>query len=160
MIEGSGSESIPLTNGSGSGSRGPKNMWIRWIRIRNTGLFSESLVGYLDREEGEPRRQPGARRTAGRSTRPPSVWSARTGCSCSLQARTDDPYLFPSTCFKLGVVYGYMQCCESVSGLRNPVPFWPLDPGSGIRGWVKNQDPDPGWTTRIIFRELGNNFMG
>jgi hypothetical protein len=38
MIEGSGSESragsgsIPLTSGSGSGR--PKNMWIRWIRIR------------------------------------------------------------------------------------------------------------------------------
>jgi hypothetical protein len=31
MIEGSGSGSIPLTNGSGSGR--PKNMW---IRIRNT----------------------------------------------------------------------------------------------------------------------------
>jgi hypothetical protein len=35
MIEGYGS--IPLTNGSGSGSRRPKNMWIRWIRIRNSG---------------------------------------------------------------------------------------------------------------------------
>ncbi len=36
MIEGSGS--IPVTNGSGSGSRRPKNMWIRFrIRIRNTG---------------------------------------------------------------------------------------------------------------------------
>jgi hypothetical protein len=39
MIEGSGagseSGSIPLT--SGSGSRRPKNMWIR-IRIRNTGI--------------------------------------------------------------------------------------------------------------------------
>ncbi len=35
MIEGSGS--IPLTNGSGSGK--PKNMWIRWIRIRNTALY-------------------------------------------------------------------------------------------------------------------------
>jgi hypothetical protein len=38
MIEGSGSKagsgSIPLT--SGSGSRRPKNMWIRRIRIRNT----------------------------------------------------------------------------------------------------------------------------
>ncbi len=35
MIEGagSGSGSIPLTNRSGSGSRRPKNMWIRWIRI-------------------------------------------------------------------------------------------------------------------------------
>ncbi len=38
MIEGSGS--IPLTSGSGSGR--PKNMWIRWIRIRirNTGFNS------------------------------------------------------------------------------------------------------------------------
>ncbi len=39
MIEGSGS--TPLTNGSGSGR--PKNMWIRWIRIRiricNTGFW-------------------------------------------------------------------------------------------------------------------------
>jgi hypothetical protein len=34
MIEGSGSGSIPLNNGSGS--RRLKNMWIRWIRIRNT----------------------------------------------------------------------------------------------------------------------------
>ncbi len=33
MIEGSRSGSIPLTNGSG-GSRRPKNMWSRWIRIR------------------------------------------------------------------------------------------------------------------------------
>jgi hypothetical protein len=31
---GSGSRSIPRTSGSGSGR--PKNMWIRWIRIRNT----------------------------------------------------------------------------------------------------------------------------
>ncbi len=36
MIEGSGSGSIPLTNGSRSGSMRPKNMWIRWMRIRNT----------------------------------------------------------------------------------------------------------------------------
>ncbi len=38
MIEGSGSGagsgSLPLTSGSGSASRRPKNMWIRWIRIR------------------------------------------------------------------------------------------------------------------------------
>ncbi len=40
MIEGSGSGagsvsgSIPLTSGFGSGSGRPKNMWIRWIRIR------------------------------------------------------------------------------------------------------------------------------
>ncbi len=40
MIEGSGSGSragsgsIPLISGSGYGSWRPKNMWIRWIRIR------------------------------------------------------------------------------------------------------------------------------
>jgi hypothetical protein len=41
MIEGSGSGFIPLTSGSGSGSGRPKNMWIRWIRIRirNTGCW-------------------------------------------------------------------------------------------------------------------------
>jgi hypothetical protein len=33
MIEGGGSGTIPLTNGSAGR---PKNMWIRWIRIRNT----------------------------------------------------------------------------------------------------------------------------
>ena len=38
MIEGSESGSNPLTNGSGS--RRPKNTWIRWIRIRNTGRSS------------------------------------------------------------------------------------------------------------------------
>jgi hypothetical protein len=53
MIEGSGS--IPLT--SGAGSWRPKNMWIRWIRIRNTpfplqrlarlfqGMFSPCIFG-------------------------------------------------------------------------------------------------------------------
>jgi hypothetical protein len=48
MIEGSGSGSIPLTYRSGSGSRRPKNMWIRWIRIRNTaydnGCFSKEML--------------------------------------------------------------------------------------------------------------------
>jgi hypothetical protein len=34
LIERSGSGSITLTNGSGIGSGRPKNMWIRWIRIR------------------------------------------------------------------------------------------------------------------------------
>jgi hypothetical protein len=43
IAEGSGSGSIPLTNGSGSGR--PQNMWIRWIRIRirNTGLDNFSI---------------------------------------------------------------------------------------------------------------------
>ncbi len=38
MIEGSGSGSVALTNGSGS--RRPKNIWIRRIRIRNTAWKS------------------------------------------------------------------------------------------------------------------------
>ncbi len=32
--------------------------------------------------------------------------------------------------------------------IRDWVPFWPLDPGSGMG---ESQHPDPGWTTRIIF---------
>jgi hypothetical protein len=46
MIEGSGSGPIALTNGSGS--RRPKNMWIRWIRIRirirNTVAYTRLLA--------------------------------------------------------------------------------------------------------------------
>ncbi len=47
MIEGSGSRagsgsgSIPLTSGSGSGR--PINMWIWWIRIRNTAAETSKL---------------------------------------------------------------------------------------------------------------------
>ncbi len=41
MIERSGSGSIPLTSGSGSGR--PKNMWLRWIRIRNTAGKDSAL---------------------------------------------------------------------------------------------------------------------
>jgi hypothetical protein len=33
---------IPLTNRSGSGR--PKNMWIWWIRIRNTGICYNYLL--------------------------------------------------------------------------------------------------------------------
>ena len=40
MIEGSGS--IPLTSGSGSGR--PKNMWIRWIRIRIRNTESSGFL--------------------------------------------------------------------------------------------------------------------
>ncbi len=42
VIEGSGS--ISLTSGSGSGR--PKNMWIRWIRIRNTAGEKENIVRF------------------------------------------------------------------------------------------------------------------
>ncbi len=41
IIEGSGSGSIPPTNGSGSRSGRSKNIWIRWIRILNTGIQEE-----------------------------------------------------------------------------------------------------------------------
>jgi hypothetical protein len=37
--------------------------------------------------------------------------------------------------------------------IRDPVPFWPLDPG-----WVTNQDPDPGFGSNMNIRELRNNF--
>jgi hypothetical protein len=49
MIEGSGTNT--LTNGSGSRSRRPKNMWIRWIRnrirIRNTGSNTVQLLKFV-----------------------------------------------------------------------------------------------------------------
>ncbi len=37
--------------------------------------------------------------------------------------------------------------------LRNPVPFWPLDPGSGMdkNKKIRIRIRDPWWTTRIIF---------
>ncbi len=44
MLEGSGSGSLTLTNGSGS--RRPKNIWILRIRIRNTAANTE--IQYLD----------------------------------------------------------------------------------------------------------------
>jgi hypothetical protein len=43
MLERSGAGSIPMTNGSGS--RRPKNTWIRiWIRIRNTACLIYSFL--------------------------------------------------------------------------------------------------------------------
>jgi hypothetical protein len=41
----------------------------------------------------------------------------------------------------------FVQCCGSGSGIRDWVPFWPLDPG-----WekVSIRIRDPGWTIRII----------
>jgi hypothetical protein len=35
-----------------------------------------------------------------------------------------------------------------------------LTPGSRNRGWVKNQDPDPGLTIRIIFPRALKQFFG
>ncbi len=48
------------------------------------------------------------------------------------------------------------HCCWYGSGIRCPFGPWIRD-----LGWVKYQDPDPGWTSRIIFLwELRNNFLG
>jgi hypothetical protein len=44
MIEGSGSRSVPLTTGSVSGSRRPKNFKNFRIRSRNTGFFGHILA--------------------------------------------------------------------------------------------------------------------
>ncbi len=59
----------------------------------------------------------------------------------------------------------FYQCCGSGSGIRDPVPFWPLDPGSGI-GFFRIPDlgsriPDLG--SRIpnpYFWQLRENFLG
>ncbi len=61
MTEGSGSVSISLTRWSGSGSSRPKNMWIRWVRIRihNTAfsrIRSETKINYLDPDSVELRK--------------------------------------------------------------------------------------------------------
>jgi hypothetical protein len=54
MIEGSGAGAragcIPLTNGSGSGR--PKNMWIRWIRIRIRNTATSKTIPYVREAEG------------------------------------------------------------------------------------------------------------
>ncbi len=40
----------------------------------------------------------------------------------------------------------FSQCRRSGSGIRCLFDAWIRDPG-----WVKNKDPDPGWTSRVIF---------
>ncbi len=47
MIAGSGSGYVPLTNGSGSDIRGPKNIRILRIRISNTAAHSHTVVEVL-----------------------------------------------------------------------------------------------------------------
>jgi hypothetical protein len=58
MIEGSGS--ITLTNVSGFGSGKPKNMWIRWIRIRSTATRIRIWIRMelLDPDPGETNADP------------------------------------------------------------------------------------------------------
>jgi hypothetical protein len=40
---GSGAGSVPLTNGSGSGSERPKNMWIIRVRIWNPTMYATTI---------------------------------------------------------------------------------------------------------------------
>jgi hypothetical protein len=59
--------------------------------------------------------------------------------------------LFTETvCLKVSFILASLvlssQCCGSGSGIRCRFYPWIRDPG-----WVKNKDPDPGWTSRIIF---------
>ncbi len=51
----------------------------------------------------------------------------------------------------------------TVLRIRGPVPFWPLDLGFGMgkksRSVFMMQDPDPGWTSRIIFTRAWKQFF-
>ncbi len=53
-MEVSGCGPVPLTSGSGSGSRRPKNLWIRLIRISNTGT-NFVLLGNLSPQAAQER---------------------------------------------------------------------------------------------------------
>ncbi len=50
------------------------------------------------------------------------------------------------------------QCCGSGSGIRDPVPFWPLDPGSGL-GFFRIPDSGSG-IPNPYFWELSDTFLG
>ncbi len=86
----------------------------------------------------------------------------RSGCRCrSDRIRIHSNCTGRSYCIKIknvGIgILQHKQCCRSGSGIQDPVPFWHLDPDPGL---VKNQDPDPGWTTWSNFRRLRNHFCG
>ncbi len=61
-------------------------------------------------------------------------------------------------CLSAYVFFTLYQCCGSGSGIQDPVPFWPLDPGSGIGFfWIpdlRSRIPNP------YFWELSDNFLG
>jgi hypothetical protein len=95
MIKGSGS--IPLT--SGSGSWRPKNMWIRWIRIRNTDFNADAtrqLKGGKIKECTYDRVWPLPDQPAKVSA---PDWSLVPGGSCAYPASGSAPRLSaPCTC--------------------------------------------------------------
>ncbi len=111
MIEGSG---------SGYGSGRPKNMWIRWIRIRirNTACGTWGPRGCSSSAGPSPPARP---RSAGRrAARSPSRYfriASVASAHRELQVQGRQRMRFTS-----GVLV-----------LRTPVPYWPLDPGPG---WV------------------------
>ena len=96
MIEGSGS--MPLTNGSRSGSRRPKNMW-----IRNTGVHSAktSPVYCLAWRRRCPSKRTPTRRTLKNCTRP-----ARTSTRIPTISRR---LLSPSHILRLSAASGLCQ---------------------------------------------------
>jgi hypothetical protein len=74
MIE--GSISVPLTNGSGSGPRRPKNIRIRiWIRIRNIDLYLFAGIGSKSDSATES-----------------AVWSATGGGRATASPSTSAPF--------------------------------------------------------------------
>jgi len=53
----------------------------------------------------------------------------------------------------------YLQCCGSGSGIRDLVPFWPLDSGSRIRNRFFS-DPPRSRIANPYFWELSDNILG
>ncbi len=101
----------------------------------------------------------------------PVAW---TLVNCNFWSKTDQKnfqlyflLLFGHQIFGSGFTWnavsgsGFNQCCGSGSGIRDPVPFWPLDPGSGI-GFFRIPDlgsriPNP-YIWEHIEKFLGKNF--
>ncbi len=152
VIEGSGSGSIPLTNGSGSGSRSPKNIWIWRIWILNTASSStKKILLYLKAELELCWILAGVQVASvadpwhfgsGSGSTDPCLWLMDPDLDSNLDP---DPAIFG-------------QCCGSGSGIRDPVPFWPLDPE-----WVYFGSPISDTGSRIpnsYFWKLSDNFLG
>jgi hypothetical protein len=128
MIAGSGSGSIPLTSGSGSGSWRRKNMWIRWIRNRNTDLKFKLLTP--------------------QNIFHPNLlfkWSSLSIRPLSLLPPRTDPSEMPTFRFFLFHLQNTTscdsQCCKS--GMFIPYPNF-LHPGCRVK-----KIPDPGFAIRI-----------
>ncbi len=81
------------------------------------------------------------------SNKNPPLWRVRPMCNVHLFS-----WKF-NYCRYVRTAKNWNQCCGSGSGaFFDP---WIRDPG-----WVKNQDPDTGWTTLIIFPRALKQFFG